>query len=88
MEVTPAELFFTNLNEIKEFIQSKFLPAESLAESELEVTTEQIEIEIKAHFGEVKFNTNEIVLALKEAGFKYDVCPGGLKFIWLLKYKI
>lgn len=76
------------IDEIIDFIASKFSPATDLADSDCTFTTDQILIQLFAHFGDLPYSKEQIVNGLKLSGFKYDCPDGQLNFVWVFKEKI
>lgn len=76
------------IDEIINFIGTKFYPAEDLADSDFSISTDQLLIHIYTHFGDLPYSKEQIVNGLKLSGYKYDCPPGNLNFVWVFKEKI
>jgi hypothetical protein len=76
------------LQQILDFILSKYIPADSFKDADIYLTTNQVFNQIIALYPSSMLNEQHIYLALKGNNFKFDNIDGDLKFVWLFKNKI
>lgn len=68
-------------------IRAAYLPAATFEEADQIMKTHQVVEEIKMHFADWSIDTAEFITEFQKAGFKYDLLPENLEFVWLLKRK-
>lgn len=68
-------------------IRCIYEPADSFEDADLIMKTSQVLDEIKAHFSDWTIDTQEFFQEFERVGYKYEVLPENIEFVWLLKRK-
>jgi len=73
------------LNEAMTVFMKQYQPAESIMESDEQLTTFEIMNNLVSHIGKKGVNLRSVYEKLQENGFQYEYV--GNNFLWLLKIK-